>query len=62
MSIGKLTDEQISEFQEAFNLYDPEGRGFITVNDVCMVMNHLGRNLDETEIRDMINEADTQGN
>lgn len=37
-----LTQEQISEFRECFNLYDKKRNGFISCSDLCTVMRSLG--------------------
>ncbi|CAH8385180.1 unnamed protein product [Eruca vesicaria subsp. sativa] len=73
----QLTDEQISEFKEAFSLFDKDGDGFInlfshissvsrirciTTKELGTVMRSLGQNPTEAELQDMINEVDADGN
>lgn len=58
----RLTEEQISEFKEAFSLFDKDGDGFITTKELGTVMRSLGRNPTEAEVQDMINEVDADGN
>lgn len=58
----RLTEEQISEFKEAFSLFDKDGDGCITTKELGTVMRSLGRNPTEAEVQDMINEVDADGN
>merc|ERR1711861_102327 len=54
----QLTEEQISEFKEAFALFDKDGDGTITTKELGTVMRSLGQNPTEAELQDMINEVD----
>jgi len=58
----QLTDWQIAEFKEAFSLFDKDGDGTITTKELGTVMRSLGQNPTETELQDMINEVDADGN
>ncbi|KAF3576228.1 hypothetical protein DY000_02032454 [Brassica cretica] len=73
----QLTDDQISEFKEAFSLFDKDGDGTfsllqpppnvrdiscITTKELGTVMRSLGQNPTEAELQDMINEVDADGN
>ncbi|CCA71196.1 probable Calmodulin [Serendipita indica DSM 11827] len=57
-----LTDEQVSEFKEAFALFDKDGDGTITTKELGTVMRSLGQNPSDSELQDMINEVDADGN
>jgi len=57
-----LTDEQVSEFKEAFSLFDKDGDGEITTKELGTVMRSLGQNPSEAELQDMINEVDSDRN
>ena len=57
-----LTDEQRTEFREAFDLFDRNGDGSITSNELGHVMRCLGQEPSETEISAMIREVDVDGN
>ena len=59
---GELTDEQIAEFKQAYGLFDKDGKGYITPDDLGVVMRSLGQNPTEAELLDMINEVDADGN
>ncbi|KAJ7267398.1 calmodulin [Mycena rebaudengoi] len=58
----QLSPEQISEFKEAFSLFDKDGDGTITTLELGTVMRSLGQNPTEAELQDMINEVDVDGN
>jgi calmodulin len=58
----QLTEEQIAEFKEAFSLFDKDGDGTITTKELGTVMRSLGQNPTESELQDMINEVDADGN
>ncbi|KAK6911395.1 EF-hand domain [Dillenia turbinata] len=51
-----LTEEQIAEFQEAFCLFDRDGDGCITMEELATVIKSLGQNPTEEELQTMINE------
>eukprot|EP00795_Rhopilema_esculentum_P006679 gene6679-12236_t len=61
-SVPQLTDDQIAEFKEAFSLFDKDGDGCITTKELGTVMRNLGQNPTESELQDMINEVDADGN
>ena len=52
--MSELTPEQIEEMREAFQLFDNDGDGFITIRELGSVMRSLGRNPSESELRDII--------
>ncbi|ODV94649.1 hypothetical protein PACTADRAFT_50513 [Pachysolen tannophilus NRRL Y-2460] len=54
----KLSEEQITEFKEAFSLFDKDNDGKITTKELGTVMRSLGQNPSESELNDMINEVD----
>ncbi len=51
----------ISEFSEAFALFDKNGDGVITTKELGEVMRTLGENPTETELIHIINEVDVDG-
>ncbi|KAJ1963562.1 hypothetical protein GGI12_001975, partial [Dipsacomyces acuminosporus] len=58
----KFNEAQISEYREAFSLFDKDGDGTITAKELGTVMRSVGQNPSEAELQDMINEVDTDGN
>ncbi|XP_063691172.1 calmodulin-A-like isoform X3 [Bolinopsis microptera] len=59
---NKLSEEQIAEFREAFSLFDKDGDGTITTTELGTVMKSLGQSPCESDLQDMINEVDADGN
>ncbi|KAF9618624.1 hypothetical protein IFM89_002319 [Coptis chinensis] len=57
-----LSEEQIIEFQEAFCLFDKDGDGCITIDELATVIRSLDQNPSEEELLDMITEVDADGN
>ena len=43
-------------------VFDKDGDGFITLDELRTVMTNIGEKISEEEIRDMIEEADTDKN
>lgn len=46
------------EMLEAFHVFDSDGDGYITGEDIRKTMRQLGEELSEADIKDMITEAD----
>ena len=59
---NSLTPEQIEEYREAFNLFDRDNSGSISASELATVMKSLGLSPSETEITDLMNEIDQDGN
>merc|ERR1719217_1275246 len=57
-----LTEDQIEEFKEAFTLFDKDGDGTITAEELGVVMRSLGRKPTMEELKAMIAEVDDDGN
>ncbi|CAG8739483.1 22704_t:CDS:2, partial [Dentiscutata erythropus] len=58
----QLSEEQLAEFKEAFELFDKDHDGSITVRDLGSVMKSLGYTPTDVELQDMINEVDLDHN
>ncbi|XP_072976911.1 calmodulin-1 [Typha angustifolia] len=62
MDTHSLNKDQVSEFQQAFLLFDKDGDGCITVEELGTVIRSLGQNPSEEELQDMMREVDADGN
>lgn len=51
----------LTEYREAFSLFDKDGSGSITNDELGTVMESLGQHPTEEELNDMINEVDIDG-
>lgn len=51
----------LTELREAFALFDKDGDGFITTEELLTVMHSLRQKATEEEIRDMIHQVDIDG-
>ncbi|KAL6146773.1 hypothetical protein ACLB2K_057450 [Fragaria x ananassa] len=57
-----LSEEQIAEFQEAFCLFDKDGDGCITIEELATAIKSVDQNPTAEELQSMINEVDIDGN
>ena len=57
-----ISEEKITEFKEAFNIFDKDKDGYITTKELGDIMKNLGQSPSEAELQDMINEVDIDGN
>jgi len=53
--------ESEEEIKEAFKVFDKDGNGFISAAELRHVMTNLGEKLTDTEVDDLIKEADVDG-
>jgi Ca2+-binding EF-hand superfamily protein len=51
----------LAEFKEAFSLFDKDGDGTISSNELGVVMRSLGQNPSDQELDDLIKEVDIDG-
>ena len=51
-----ISEEKITEFKEAFNIFDKDKDGYITTKELGDIMKNLGQSPSEAELQDMINE------
>ncbi|KAJ8308336.1 hypothetical protein KUTeg_013210 [Tegillarca granosa] len=61
MSLEELTEEQKDEFREAFTLFDKDGDGEITTDELGAVMKSMCQDASMEELKEMIREADLDG-
>jgi hypothetical protein len=57
-----LTDTELAEFREVFNLVDKDGSGAIDAGEVKELMTMLGMNPTMGEVEDLVREIDIDGN
>ncbi|KAL9341715.1 hypothetical protein Peur_065040 [Populus x canadensis] len=60
--VDVFTEKQIAEFQEAFCLFDKDGDGRITFEELATVIKSLDHGATEEDLRHMIREVDVDGN
>lgn len=53
-----LTDDEITKLWEAFKVFDEDGSGAVSTEELGNVMRSLGQSPNESELRDMIKEVD----
>ena len=56
---SKLTEEELTELEEAFALFDSDGDGTITSAELGNVMHSLGRKLTNKQLKQIVNSADS---
>ncbi|OWF36011.1 Calmodulin-1 [Mizuhopecten yessoensis] len=57
-----LTDDQTAALREAFNKFDMDGNGSITVDELGLAMRSIGENPSTKEIRQLMEAADLNRN
>ncbi|KAH0617190.1 hypothetical protein JD844_029002 [Phrynosoma platyrhinos] len=62
MAAHSFSEEEISEFKEAFLLFDKDGDGAISSQELGTVMRSIGQNPTEAELQEMIKKLDTNKN
>lgn len=56
-SLDLMLAPKIAEFKEAFTLFDKDGSGEISADELLQVMKSLGQNPTRQEVEDMIAEV-----
>merc|ERR1711871_944115 len=59
---NETEEEKIARYKEAFSLFDEDGGGSISADELGEVMRSLGQDPTEEELTDLVNEVDTDGN
>lgn len=60
IQIDQLTKQEIADFKKAFSLLDKDHDGVINVKDLGIVMKSLGMNPTDTELKEILSDADTE--
>ncbi|OAF64053.1 Calcium-binding allergen Ole e 8 [Intoshia linei] len=58
----RLSEDEISIFQEAFSLFDQNNDGLISKNELLHVLKSIGENPTESELDAMMSRVDTDDN
>ena len=58
----QLSEDKIFEFKEAFDIFDQDKDGIITINELGEIMKILGQSTSDEELQLMILEVDIEGN
>lgn len=58
----RMTEQQIAEMREAFQLFDRDGDGHVTPKELRIVLQTLGQDPSDQEILEMIDDVDKDGN
>jgi calmodulin len=58
----ELTEDQIIELKETFNLFDQDKSGSISTTELGKMMNTLGENPTEAELQDMVSKKGVKVN
>jgi calmodulin len=56
--MAELTPEQLQEFETAFNQFDSDKDGRITIQELGAMMRSIGQNPTDIELKEMIEEVD----
>ncbi|KAJ3030537.1 UNVERIFIED_CONTAM: hypothetical protein HDU68_008680 [Siphonaria sp. JEL0065] len=57
--MASLSESQISEYKEAFSLFDQSSSGSISTAEIGTVIRSLGQNISQKELKELIKEVDT---
>ena len=61
MSKKLPSEEPEEELKQAFKVFDKDGDGYISADELKEVMKNLGESLSAKEVDDMLKEADING-
>lgn len=56
-----VPQEKLDEYKEAFDMFDKDHSGTISVDEIAKIMKNFGNPLSKDEIREMIKDIDTSG-
>ncbi|CAL4095476.1 unnamed protein product, partial [Meganyctiphanes norvegica] len=54
-----MDDEQVASLRKVFKMFDKENTGFIMTDNFGNILNQLGQQFDEDELKNKINETDS---
>ena len=56
-----VPQEKLDEYKEAFDMFDKDHSGTISIDEIAKIMKNFGNPLSKDEIREMIKDIDTSG-
>ena len=56
-----IPEEKITEYKEAFDMFDKNKKGTISANDITKIMKNFGYPISRKEVEGMVAEMDTSG-
>jgi calmodulin len=59
--MSHLSEEQISQYKDAFSLFDKDSDGTVPTKELGTIMRSLGSNPTQSELLDLIHELDPHG-
>ena len=57
-----LSDEKLMEYLTAFEYYDKDGDGIITLKELSSIIRNFGKNPTDKQLQEMMDEIDIDGN
>ena len=57
----QMTQEQITEYKEIYDIFDSDGSGNISDQEVAQVMRTLGQNPTDEEVAELVKKIDVSG-
>jgi calmodulin len=57
-----LTEDKIAEYREAFKIYDKNGDGSISINELSDMLKNLGMEYTDEELKELVREVDLDNN
>lgn len=60
--IASFNNEEMSDFKEAFSLFDQDGDGFISIKEMENLIKSIGINSNEYELKDVIDKVSPNNN
>ena len=56
-----IPEDKIAEYKEAFDMFDKDGGGTISYNEIVKIMKNFGYPISKSEAQKMISEIDDNG-
>ena len=56
-----IPEDKIAEYKEAFDMFDKDGSGTISVNEIVKIMKNFGYPIKKEEAKKMVEEIDVSG-